>query len=172
MFRLIVCVLALLALTNAYADEASKATKMTELMKLKGLYEVIEQQLDYVRLQAQQIGPTILRQTRLENPGLGPETDAQLESAYQEFLYNVRPSWTIDEVVALWHEAFGGQVSESDLDRILAYYRSPVGRKDIEATGHALPRWTTFIAEHNQRVMEQETSKFVMKLDEIVNSSN
>jgi hypothetical protein len=63
----------------------------------------------------------------------------QLTQARQ-FLQAVDGRFDQEDAVRTWGRFYSDQLTESDLDAILAYYRSPIGQKDISASHAALPQ--------------------------------
>lgn len=86
----------------AWADEASKATKIAELMQLRGA---------------------------------------------RQFLHEVDGRYDQEEAVRAWSRYYSENVTEPDLDAILAYYRSPAGQKDVSASRAALARVQRYMRE-------------------------
>jgi hypothetical protein len=56
----------------------------------------------------------------------------------QQFLYEVDGKLDQEAAVRAWGRAYSENVTEADLDAILAYYRSPAGQKDVAASRAAL----------------------------------
>jgi hypothetical protein len=61
----------------------------------------------------------------------------QLTGARQ-YLHEVDGKFDQEEAARAWGRFYSENVSESDLDGILAYYRSPAGQKDVSASRAAL----------------------------------
>ncbi|MBS0422692.1 MAG: DUF2059 domain-containing protein [Proteobacteria bacterium] len=99
---MILCALGVSAVSTAWADAASKAAKIAELMHLTGA-----------------------RQTLHELDGKFDQEDA----------------------ARAWERFYSENVTESDLDAILAYYRSPAGQADVSASRAALGRVQHYMVE-------------------------
>lgn len=72
------------------------------------------------------------------------------------------------ESIDIWVRHYGEHVTEAELNQIVAYYRSPVGQKDVVAQGLAGERWTAFILERNNKALEAATKGFFEQLNGIV----
>jgi len=166
-FRFAVIAL-LLTASYAFADEASKAAKLKELVKIQGLYEIIEQQKSYCQEQVKLIAPKMLQEAKTQFPGLKKTTLAALENAYQKFLNAAKPAWTTEEAVNAWSIYYGLNVTEDELDSILAFYRSPIGQKDTEAAKIAMQQWTIFFMEKNNVTIEKATQAYISELRAII----
>jgi len=96
----IACLCLLAPLT--WADEASKAAKIAELMQLTGA---------------------------------------------RHFLHEVDGKYDQEEAARAWGRYYSENVTETDLDAILAYYRSPAGQKDVSASRAALGQVQRYMRE-------------------------
>jgi len=90
---LILCVLSVTAISVAWADAASKAAKVAELLQLTGARQMLH------------------------------EVDGKFDQ---------------EDAARAWGRFYSENVTEADLDAILAYYRSPAGQADVSASRAAL----------------------------------
>jgi hypothetical protein len=70
----------------------------------------------------------------------------QLTSARQ-FLRSVDGNFDQEDAARAWGRFYADNLTESDLDAILAYYRSPVGQKDVGASRAALAQVQHYMVE-------------------------
>jgi Uncharacterized protein conserved in bacteria (DUF2059) len=70
----------------------------------------------------------------------------QLTGARQ-FLYEIDGKYDQEEAVRAWGRYYSENVTEADLDGILAYYRSPAGQKDVSASRAALGQVQRYMRE-------------------------
>lgn len=70
----------------------------------------------------------------------------QLTGARQ-LLHEVDAKSDQEEAVRAWERFYSDNVTETDLDAILAYYRSPAGQKDVSASHAALGQVQTYMHE-------------------------
>ncbi len=162
--------LSLLGFGGVFADEVSKAEKLTELMRVQGLYDMIEQQQTYCEAQAQSLDQQVMEKMEEDFPGmLSEETQLAFEQATTRFMGSVKASWTIAGAVSAWQNYYGNGVTEAELDQILAYYQSPIGQKDIQAAQAAMPKWGQYFAQKTQTTLQEAMQTYMNELDEIVN---
>jgi hypothetical protein len=165
---LIVFVMVLLTASCSLADDASKMVKIKELMKVQGLDELIEQQKIYCEAQAKEIGEKTMQQFRNQLPNIDKDSAKALDAAFQRFLNQAKPTWTAEEAVAAWGTYYGANITENELDKILAFYKSPEGQKDISATKAAMPYWSKFFQEKNGIALEKATQAYITELKAIL----
>lgn len=166
-FRFILYLL-LLTTTQAFASNTSKLDKIKELMKVEGLYEEIDQQKKYCQEQANAIGSQMDKQLKSEFPEFDESLFTALDKAYKKFIEAARPTWTTEEVINLFAEYYGSNITEDEIDKILSFYKSSIGQKDIQATKIAIPKLTNFFTEKNKIILERATQSYVDELKKII----
>jgi hypothetical protein len=65
----------------------------------------------------------------------------------RQFLHEVDAKSDQEEAVRAWERFYSENVTETDLDSILAYYRSPSGQKDVSASRTALGQVQRYMRE-------------------------
>lgn len=165
--RFVVCLLLLVG-ANALADQNTKQAKLRELVELQGLTATMEEAHASRGEQAREVGPMIIAQFKKELLNLDAATMAEMQAALESFVEAASAGVTAAESIAVWIEYYGQNVTEADLDQILAYYRSPAGRKDAVAQGKAGERWTAFLTERSNKAMDAATSAYIERLKVIV----
>jgi hypothetical protein len=104
-------------------------------------------------------------------PTIPPEQRTRLEGAERQFQRDVENGFDQDDAVRTWGRLYSQSLTDADLDAILAFYRSPVGQKDVTATGAALPQFQHYIIEKNAAVMDAAVANYTAALRSIVDSS-
>lgn len=125
------CAAALLA-NPAAADEASHRKAVLELFKLGDMEGMMEKNID------------IMVKSQLQmNPGM-----PGLEPTYKQFMTKYM-SWKSleSDFVTIYMKAF----SEAELKQMLAFYRTPVGKKALRETPQLLQQGTHIGAERVQK---------------------
>lgn len=168
-YRVVVFLL-IVSTSSAFADDATKSDKLKELVKLQGLYEMVEQQKKYSQDQSNSIGSKMLEQLQKQLSEQDLSVGAPIEKAYQRFLVMVKPTWTIEEAVTEFERLYGLNVTENEIDKIISYYKSPAGQKDVQATKNVMPLWSKFFADKNNEVIEKATQAYFSELDALVES--
>jgi hypothetical protein len=153
-------VLFVLVSTGARSDESSKNAKLAQLFKLTGLDRTLEQRRESCRKQAEAVRAQIMEQMKGTFPDDAPAW-SKIEAAYNRFLDASQPAWTTEEAVERYAQLYGAGVTEDELDQIIAFYRSPVGMKDIAASQAAIPKWSEFLAQKDQAVFQKNFERFL-----------
>lgn len=163
--------LLLLGLTTNYADEKTKKSKLLELFKLQGLTELVEQQRTANLDQALVYGNNALAEFKKHVPESDEKALDEIQDALKAFVESVKPTWTTEEAMNTWAEYYGATITESELDQIIKYYKSPIGQKDIMATKLATPQWSAFFGEKNKKVWDKAFNQYIKSVREIMDRS-
>ena len=154
----------------ARGDDSSRAAKVAELMRLTGLAEMMAQSRAMGQAAAQKTVQSMAEQALAKFPAIPPEKRARIEDAAKQFLHDVDSSFDQDDAVRAWGRFYSENLTEAELDAILAYYRSPVGRKDVSASRAALPQFQQYIVEKRTAVMNTAIANYTAALRSIVDS--
>jgi hypothetical protein len=87
------------------------------------------------------VGGSELPAARADDSSKGAKITELLQlTQARQFLQAVDGRFDQEDAVRTWGRYYSDNLTESDLDAILAYYRSPIGQKDISASRAALPQ--------------------------------
>ena len=154
----------LLIVPTAAAD---RTAKVEALMEAQGLLQMWEAQMqlgkEESRKQAQQLIDQLLTSFTPT-----PEIEASLRVAAEEYLAACSPPWTAQDIVDVWAEKYGAQFSDQELDDLLAYYTSTLGKKDVAASQAAMPAFTDHFMEQYKPHVEAATQTYIERLQSIV----
>lgn len=156
-------------LSPSVADEATKASKIQELMKLKGLTEISDQARSARIGQAEAMAPRVIEDFRRQAHEIPEEA---IKQATKRFHNAVEASWSTDEAIEVWQELYGADLTEDEIDQAIAFYRSPIGQKDIAATKAALPRWSQFLGKKNASAIDDALKAYVADLNKAIASGS
>jgi len=136
-------------------------------MEAQGLVNMFEQQMAEGRLEGKKQAQKMLNQLI---GGLNPtkEFDKQLRSALEDFMTALEPPWTAQDIVDVWAKAYGTHFTDQELDQLVEYYTSPLGKKDVMASQIALPELTHHFSALSNPLLERATEKYVQRLQWIV----
>ena len=158
-----ICVFSLLLLVST-AHAATREDKIRELMEVQGVLQMIEQQIDAgkeeARKQVKQVADQVMDK-------LSPPADQQkaFKKAFDDYTLATSAPWAAKEIVTVWAKAYGSRFTDAELDGLLAYYKSPLGRKDVKASQDALPELTDHFTKRIGPILEKETGIYLDKLD-------
>jgi hypothetical protein len=154
---------------TARGDEDSKTAKIIELVQLQGLARMMEQTKAAGREAATEVVRSTTARLFAQFPNIPPEKRPAIEAASQQFLSEVDNSFDQDDAVRAWGRFYSEGLTEKELDAIIAYYRSPLGQKDVRASQAALPQFQKYMAEKRNMAVNSVLGHYTATLWEIAN---
>lgn len=157
-------VLALLLSTFAQADEASKRAKIAQIVEAQGLQQMFQQQLDQYKVISADLGKNLYRKMLAESGVPEGQEIPKLERVFTKYLEGTATMFSAQELVASWSSFYGKDLSESDLDQILAYYQSAVGKKEVRASQLAMVGFSQAMAIDSQERLNASIGQLMADL--------
>jgi hypothetical protein len=149
--------------------EDARTAKIAELARLQGLDRMLEQTRAAERDAATQVVRSKTDPLFAQSPGIPARQRAAIEAASRQFLSEVESSVDQDDAVRLWGQFYSAALTEKELDAILAYYRSAVGQKDVQASQAALAQLQSYLLEKRTLAMSSAVAHYTVALGEIEN---
>lgn len=150
---------------SVMADEKSRQATIAEIFKAQGMQEMLQEHLELAKTTAGELGRG---QLKIMLSGLGATEDqlnsemfknSELAQIFGRYIERSAAIFSAEELVNAVAVAYGKNLSEADLNNILAFYQSPSGRKDVLASKEAMNEITKiFLIEGGRRtntLMEQ-----------------
>jgi len=159
--RIFVLLLAVFSSSLALAEGRNATVR--QLMEAQGLIPAFEQQLALGREQTRKQGRAILDQL-LASMNPSAEFKERFEGAFQEFMAEVETPWSAEEIVAVWARYYGEQFTDDELHRLLDFYQSPLGQKEVVASREAMVKFSTHFAEAGKPIAEKAVSHFIANM--------
>lgn len=154
----------------ARADEASRAAKVAELMRLTGVAQMLAESKLAGQAAARKMIQSMSEQMFAKFPAISPQERARIEGAGQQFQRDVDDGFDRDDAVKTWERLYSENLTDADLDAVLAFYRSPVGQKDVTARAAALPQFQRLMVDKNTAVMNVAVANYTAALRGIIDS--
>lgn len=163
----LICLAAFLSVVWIPAKAAPRDDKVRELMKAQGLMVLIEQQLESgkeeSRKQVRQVSDQMFMRLKPT-----PEYQDKFMKAFEDFVLSLHKTWSAGEMVEVWAKAYGSQFNDKELDGLLAYYKSPLGQKDVKSAQTAMPLLTQHFSQKIGPVVERETQAYMDRLEKLI----
>ena len=153
----------ILLIFSATAAADSRTEKIEALMRAQGLLEMFQQQLDMGQRQSEVEARSALDQMMSQlNPT--DEFRARFDAAFHKFIAAVSNPWSAQEIVSVWSGFYGDQFSDAELDELLQYYTSALGKKEVAASKLALVQFTEHFTNAGKPIMESALSEYIADL--------
>jgi hypothetical protein len=152
-----------------YADQRTE--KIEALMRAQGLLEMWQQQIDYGRVEGEKQARQMIKQMLSQlNPN--EEFKARLEKAFITFIGKLQDNWTAQEIVDVWAKYYGPHFSDEELDKLVSFYTSDIGKKDVMAAKSAMTEFTAYFQKENKPIIEKATKEYISELQLVAKECN
>lgn len=158
---------ALLTCTNAFADAASRREKIAAIIEAQGLQQMFQQQLDQGLDSAGEIGRNVVQKIAQETGVSEADAKTRLEPIFRRYMERCASMFSAAELVDLWGRKYGQNLSEPELEQILRYYRSPVGKKDVAASQEAMVAFSQSMSTIGQQRLNDSLGQLMRELKEV-----
>jgi hypothetical protein len=146
---------------SAMADDRSD--KVKNLMEAQGLLSMFEQQLTSTKVQNEKMGEQIIQQILSQlNPN--EKFQKQFKAAFLTFLKKIEAPWSADEIVAVWSKYYGSQFSDKELDQLVDFYTSDIGKKEVSASKIALTKFSEHFQALGEPIMKIAMQEYIDEL--------
>jgi hypothetical protein len=132
-------------------------------MEAQGLTQIFDQEINDTRLQGQQQVKQMMDQlmTKLKPT---KEFETRFRAASDEFLKALETPWTAQDIVDQWVKVYGVRFTDQEIDELLTYYTSPVGKKEVLVTKEALPELQKHFSALLTPIIERATKDYIQRL--------
>ena len=154
---------------SAFGSE--RVEKIRVLMETTGLVQTYEQQIAYGRERCKAQAQQMLHQV-LEGLNPSPEFSERLRSAAEKFIGDLMPPWSASEIVEVWAGIYGEKFTDVELDGLISFYSSPLGKKDLQAKRDSLPEFQKHFEGLQKPLLEKATAEYIKNLQAIVAECN
>ncbi len=142
-------------------NDQSKADKIVTLMKTSGVYDYLESTYQDNKKIFNGLRESSQREIKSQYPELPADFWKEEEKAYAQLQGALKKyDVSTDEYVRKWAEFYGEQLTIQDIETILEYYSSNVGRKELAAQAQASYKWNDYIANGYQETLENAFKEY------------
>ena len=163
------CIFLLICTTSSFAVDRN--AKVRELMETQGLLKMFQAQMEAGKVQTDRQAKQVMDQLLA---GLNPTNEyrARFQGAFDALIAALSTPWTAEDIVSEWAKAYAKDFSDKELDQLLVYYKSALGKKEVAAVEKAMPVMNTYFAEQSRPVIERATRKYIDDLQLIAKDCN
>ncbi len=166
MLRILAFAIVMATALPSAAEADARQEKITELVRVMGLRDAFDRQIEQSRAAYAEIGKKMVAQVLAEAGVTDPEKKARLEVIFQRYLERgaSRSQWKAEDLVEIWSRHYGQDLSDDDLDQILAFYKSPVGQRELAASQAATTGYTAEVQARSQVDMQDALKQLAAEL--------
>jgi hypothetical protein len=165
-------VVALFLCGTAMADESSRQVTIAKIMEAQGLQEMFQQQLDQSKDSAGEVGKDLVKKLLKESGAPDGQENPQLTEVFRLYLERCATMFSAKEYVDIWATFYGKNLSDSDLEQILAYYQSPIGKKDVLASKTAMVGFSQTMMRETQKRLNASIAQLMTDIKKAMEKRN
>jgi len=140
-------------------------------MEALGLIEMFSQQIEMGKQQNEQVGLQMIDQMMSQiNPS--QEFQERFTLAFKKFMSKVAAPWGAEEIVGVWASYYGPGFTDLELDQLIGFYTSPLGKKDVKVSKEAMLSFSKHFQKAGQPIVEAATKEYISDLKLIAKECN
>ncbi|MDR0736609.1 MAG: hypothetical protein LBF51_07245 [Zoogloeaceae bacterium] len=151
--KFLLLAIALVVSAHVNANESIRQAKISRIIEAQGLLQMFQQQLDQSKAQASDFGKDLYREALSESCIADERENPQIELIFTQYMERCSTMFAAEEFVEIWSRFYGKDLSEADLDKILAYYESSAGEKDVASSQAAMIGFSQVLNAESQKRM-------------------
>lgn len=166
--KYVVLAIALVLSTHVNASESARQEKISKIIEAQGLQQMFQQQLDQSKASASDLGKNLYQKMLSESGIVDSQEIPKLEQVFTRYMERCANMFSAKEAVETWSRFYGNNLSEAELDKILIYYKSPVGKKDVAANQAAMIGFSRVMSELSQKRLNDSIGQLMADLKEVM----
>lgn len=154
-----------LVLVSLPALAANRAETLEALLEAQGIFDLWQRRLIIERAENEKLARQAMKQVlaRIEPDDTFMQ---QAEFAISDFLGKAQQPWTLQEIVDAWSKAYAKEFSDDELERLLDFYASDLGQKEVKANQAASLAVSQLFQQKAEPVRRQALQELIMALQE------
>lgn len=148
----------------AHAGGATQQAKIAQIVEAQGLQQMFQQQLDQAKTSASEMGKSVYQKIIAESGDTKGSPNPKLERIFTNYIERCALMFSAKELVDTWASFYGNGLSDKELDEILAYYKSPTGKKDVLASQAAMSSFSQLMAVEGQKRLNASIGQLMAEM--------
>jgi hypothetical protein len=145
-----------------------KKAKIQRYLQAVGLQDMFASKVAMQKERSEKLATEITDSIIPRDGRVTAEQKQKIREAMLGFLASCRETFTPERLATVYGEIYGAHVSEADLDGIIAFYESPIGRKDLAAGKAALPEYSNHFAKESEGLLQKKMAAYIAELRKII----
>lgn len=170
--KYVLLAIALVISGHVNANESERQAKIAKIIEAQGLQQMFQQQLDQSKAQARDLGKSLYRKMLSESGFADGQEDTKFEQVFTQYIERCSTMFTAKEFVETWSRFYGKDLSEPELEKILAYYKSSAGKKDVAASQAAMVGFSQVMGAESQKRMNDSIGQLMADLKAAMEMAN
>ena len=151
-----------------YSQNDHKSDKIKEFASVSGLNEMFDELQKQKELNAKDLADKLLSTLKNNYPKLLPKYEARAKKAYEKYILRINNNLLADKIREKYFDLIEPHFSEQDLDDLIEFYKSPIGKKSIEVTKQITPHWMKYSNNETNKAIEIALEPLNEEIDKII----
>lgn len=151
----------------SYAKQPNR-DKLLELAKITGLYEQIEQQKVAINEQGSKAANQYAQQLFPSFQEVPPEIKTIFEKEFETYMKNISNLIDTNFAVNAYIDLISKKLEDDEIDKIIAFYKSPVGKKYTQTNIALTPEWTKLLMANLDAKLMVHLMQFLKNLEDAI----
>lgn len=151
----------------AFAGDENKQSKLNELVSLTGVKESIDAQVIQSKQQNKAIAKKMIIDTKSQFERYPESFYSEIEKAIYFFLNTMDEFINSSRLTEKYTEILSKHLTESEVEGLIEFYQTPIGKASVEATRKTNLEWTRILLEEYQKTLSKESAKYFKKVQGI-----
>jgi hypothetical protein len=164
--RKIALIAFLLASIGVQAAEDTRGAKIYQLLEAQGIQATFDEQMR-LREEHSKRSVQIMIDETVKRLKPNASFKKKFNQAAEELFASLQPPWTADEVTTIWANIYGNKFSDEELDQLVAFYTSPVARKETVAGRASLMEFSQYLANQYEPYQRRAIQQYAEKMQSL-----
>ncbi|MCP3925260.1 MAG: DUF2059 domain-containing protein [Desulfobacterales bacterium] len=165
-YRVLAVLLVFTFLNSAFAKQPNR-DKLIELAKYTGMYEQINQQKIALNEQGQKLAQQYSQQLLASFKNISPELQKDLDTVFVKYMQNIGKLINEEKAINSYLDLISKKLDAKDIDTIVAFYKSPAGKKFTKANISITPEWTKQLMGNMDKKLMVELQQLLIELQTV-----
>lgn len=162
--------LVLIGISFSAVAEPSQG-KIRQLMEVVGLLDIWTEQIELGKKQNKEMGEQMLDQLMSQlNPT--DEFRKRFSDAFNNYIKKLEAPWSAEEIVEVWASYYGPHFTDDEVDRLIEFYSSELGKKDVSVSKQAMVQFSEYFQREGQAILGKATQEYIEEMKILAKECN
>jgi hypothetical protein len=152
-------------------DTRSKTELIDAIVEAQGLDKLARDTKAKSIAESKETAQVSYEQMKKSMPNAPKEFLDKFQAASDQYTISIYESWTVEESMRVWKDAYAVDLSEAELRKILEGLESESAKKELAAAKRATKAWQEFISERSRTASEKALLEYTTNIQRINEST-
>lgn len=164
------CIILLISISTV-VNAKDRGEQIKTLMEAQGLVEMFENQVKIAEAQGGKMGYQIM-QRMLSQVDPNDKFMSRFKAASDDLMKKLKLPFGANEIISAWGDYYGKKFSDDELNQLIEFYTSPLGKKEVLASRLAVVEFTKHFQKLSEPIFKSAIQGYVEELKVIAKECN